>query len=37
MLGIGKETVRKIKAKALSKLGKAMQEKGIKPSDLLNS
>ena len=37
MLGIGKETVRQIEAKALTKMRKAMQEKGIKLDDLLNS
>jgi DNA-directed RNA polymerase sigma subunit (sigma70/sigma32) len=35
MLGIGKETVRQIEAKALAKLRKAMQEKGIQAQDLI--
>lgn len=37
MLGIGKERVRQIEARALTKLRNKLQEKGIKPSDLLNS
>jgi DNA-directed RNA polymerase sigma subunit (sigma70/sigma32) len=37
MLGIGKERVRQIEAKALTKLRNKLHEKGIKPSDLLNS
>jgi len=35
MLGVGKETVRQIEAKALAKLRKAMQEKGIRAQDLI--
>ena len=35
MLGVGKETVRQIEAKALAKLRKAMQEKGIQAQDLI--
>ena len=35
MLGIGKETVRQIEAKALAKLRRAMQEKGIQAQDLI--
>jgi DNA-directed RNA polymerase sigma subunit (sigma70/sigma32) len=35
MLGIGKETVRQIEAKALAKLRKTMQEKGIEAQDLI--
>jgi DNA-directed RNA polymerase sigma subunit (sigma70/sigma32) len=35
MLGIGKETVRQIEAKALAKLRKTMQEKGIESQDLI--
>ena len=37
MLGIGKERVRQIEARALAKVRKAMQEKGVKSEDLLNS
>jgi RNA polymerase sigma-32 factor len=36
-LGIGRERVRQIEAKALIKMRKAMQEKGVKLEDLLNS
>jgi DNA-directed RNA polymerase sigma subunit (sigma70/sigma32) len=36
MLGVGKETVRQIEARALTKLRKKLMEKGIKPNDLLN-
>ena len=36
MLGVGKETVRQIEARALTKLRKKLEEKGIKPNDLLN-
>jgi DNA-directed RNA polymerase sigma subunit (sigma70/sigma32) len=35
MLGIGKETVRQIEAKALAKLRRAMQKKGIQAQDLI--
>ena len=35
MLGVGKETVRQIEAKALAKLRHRLQEKGIKACDLL--
>jgi len=35
MLGVGKETVRQIEAKALVKLRKAMQEKDIGAADLI--
>jgi len=35
MLGVGKETVRQIEAKALAKLRKAMQGKGIQAQDLI--
>lgn len=35
MLGIGKERVRQIEARALGKLRKAMQEKGIEAHDLI--
>jgi DNA-directed RNA polymerase sigma subunit (sigma70/sigma32) len=35
MLGIGKETVRQIEAKALAKLRKDLQEKGIRAQDLI--
>jgi len=35
MLGVGKETVRQIEAKALAKVRKAMQEKGIAAQDLI--
>ena len=35
MLGIGKETVRQIEAKALAGLRKAVQEKGIQAQDLI--
>jgi DNA-directed RNA polymerase sigma subunit (sigma70/sigma32) len=35
LLGVGKETVRQIEAKALAKLRKAMQEKGIQAQDLI--
>jgi DNA-directed RNA polymerase sigma subunit (sigma70/sigma32) len=37
MLDLTKERVRQIEAKALTKLRKKLQEKGIKPSDLLDS
>jgi DNA-directed RNA polymerase sigma subunit (sigma70/sigma32) len=37
MLGIGKETVRQIEARALTKLRNKLHEKGIKPSDVLIS
>jgi len=37
MLDLTKERVRQIEAKAIMKLRKIMQLKGIKPSDLLNS
>ena len=36
VLGVGKETVRQIEARALTKLRKKLMEKGIKPNDLLN-
>ena len=36
MLGIGRERVRQIEAKALSKLLNKLREKCIEPSDLLN-
>ena len=35
MLGVGKETVRQIEAKALAKLRQHLQNKGIKACDLL--
>ena len=35
MLSIGKERVRQIEARALAKLRKAMQEKGIEAQDLI--
>jgi DNA-directed RNA polymerase sigma subunit (sigma70/sigma32) len=35
MLGIGKERVRQIEARALAKVRKAMQEKGIGAKDLI--
>ena len=35
MLGVGKETVRQIEAKALAKLRQRLQDKGIKACDLL--
>ncbi|QWE27928.1 sigma factor-like helix-turn-helix DNA-binding protein [Polynucleobacter sp. AM-7D1] len=35
MLSIGKERVRQIEARALTKLRKAMQEKGIEAQDLI--
>ena len=35
MLGIGKESVRQIEARALAKVRKAMQEKGIGAQDLI--
>ena len=35
MLGIGKERVRQIEARALAKVRKAMQEKGIQAQDLI--
>jgi DNA-directed RNA polymerase sigma subunit (sigma70/sigma32) len=35
MLGIGKERVRQIEARALAKIRKAMQEKGIQSQDLI--
>ena len=35
MLGIGKERVRQIEARALAKVRKAMQEKGIGAQDLI--
>jgi DNA-directed RNA polymerase sigma subunit (sigma70/sigma32) len=35
MLGIGKERVRQIEARALAKVRKAMQEKGIAAQDLI--
>ena len=35
MLGVGKETVRQIEAKALAKLRQHLQDKGIKACDLL--
>ena len=35
MLGIGKERVRQIEARALTKLRKTMQEKGIEAQDLI--
>ena len=35
MLGIGKERVRQIEARALAKIRKAMQEKGIQAQDLI--
>ena len=35
MLGIGKERVRQIEARALAKVRKAMQEKGIEAQDLI--
>jgi DNA-directed RNA polymerase sigma subunit (sigma70/sigma32) len=35
MLGVGKETVRQIEAKALAKLRQKLQDKGIKSCDLL--
>ena len=35
MLGVGKETVRQIEAKALAKLRQKLQDKGIKACDLL--
>jgi len=35
MLGIGKERVRQLEARALAKLSKAMQEKGIQAQDLI--
>ena len=35
MLGVGKETVRQIEAKALTKLRQKLQDKGIKACDLL--
>ena len=35
MLGVGKETVRQIEAKALAKLRHKLQDKGIKACDLL--
>jgi len=35
MMGIGRERVRQIEAKALAKLRKAMQEKGIQAQDLI--
>ena len=37
MLGLTRERVRQIEAKALLKLRKHLQERGIKPSDLLGS
>lgn len=37
MLGITRERVRQIEAKALMKLRKRLQERNIKPSDLLGS
>ena len=37
MLDLTRERVRQIEAKAIMKLRKKMQSKGIKPSDLLNS
>jgi DNA-directed RNA polymerase sigma subunit (sigma70/sigma32) len=36
-LGLTRERVRQIEAKALLKLRKHLQERGIKPSDLLGS
>ena len=35
MLGIGKERVRQIEARALAKVRKAMQEQGIQAQDLI--
>ena len=35
IMGIGRERVRQIEAKALAKLRKAMQEKGIQAQDLI--
>ena len=35
MLGIGKERVRQIEARALAKIRKATQEKGIQSQDLI--
>ena len=35
MLSIGKERVRQIEARALTRLRKAMQEKGIEAQDLI--
>ena len=35
MLGIGKERVRQIEARALAKVRKAIQEKGIQAQDLI--
>jgi DNA-directed RNA polymerase sigma subunit (sigma70/sigma32) len=35
MLGVGKETVRQIEAKALAKLRQKLQDKGIEACDLL--
>jgi DNA-directed RNA polymerase sigma subunit (sigma70/sigma32) len=37
MLNLTRERVRKIEAKALTKLRKHLQERGIKPSDLLGN
>lgn len=37
MLSIGKERVRQIEARALTKLRNKLHEKGIKPSDVLIS
>lgn len=37
MLGLTRERVRQIEAKALTRLRKKFQAKGINPSDLLNS
>lgn len=36
MLGLTRERVRKIEAKALAKIRKHLETQGIKPSDLLN-
>ena len=35
MMGIGRERVRQIEARALAKVRKAMQEKGIQAQDLI--
>jgi DNA-directed RNA polymerase sigma subunit (sigma70/sigma32) len=35
MLGIGKERVRQIEARALAKVRKAIQEKGVQAQDLI--
>ena len=37
MMGIGRERVRQIEARALANFRKVMQEKGVKLEDLLNS